>query len=213
MPNNKYIISLGGSLIVPDEIDVGFLAELKKLLTSRAKLGDTFVLASGGGRTARKYAVAAKALGNLNRSDLDWLGIYSIRLNSLLLASVFKKLKNVKVMDMVEARPGWSSDYDAVLFAKRYKAKYIINLTNIEYVYDKDPKKYKDAKPINSISWKDFRKITGNKWHPGLHLPFDPVASKFAEKLGLQVIVMSGKSLSNLRNFLSGKPYKGTVIG
>lgn len=210
---NKYIISLGGSLIVPDEIDVNFLKNLKKLLASRAKQGDSFVLAPGGGRTARKYAVAASALSNLNRNDLDWLGIFSIRLNSLLLSSVFKNQKNVKVMNMEEARPGRSSDYDSVLFAKRYKAKYIINLTNIDYVYDKDPKKYKDAKPLNSISWKDFRKITGTKWHPGLHLPFDPVASKFAEALKLQVIVMSGKSLTNLRNFFSGKPYKGTVIG
>ena len=210
---NKYIISLGGSLIVPDEIDVRFLGQLKKLLVDRVKKGDSFILAPGGGRTARKYAKAAKLLGTLDRNDLDWLGIFSIRLNSSLLYSVFKHQKNVKVMNMQEARPGRSSDYGAVVFAKRYKAKHIINLTNIDHVYTKDPKTHKDATPLNSVSWKEFRKIVGSRWHPGLHLPFDPVASKFAERLKLQVIVMSGKSLSNLKNFLSGKPYKGTVIG
>ncbi|HEX9503184.1 MAG TPA: UMP kinase [Patescibacteria group bacterium] len=213
MSNNKYIISLGGSLIVPEEIDVGFLENFKKLLMARSRKGDFFVLAPGGGRTARKYAIAAKTLGNLNRNDLDWLGIFSIKLNSLLLSSVFKNQKNVKVMNMEEARPGRSSDYDSVIFAKRYKAKYIINLTNIDYVYDKNPRDHKDAKPMNNISWKDFRKIIGNKWDPGLNLPFDPVASKFAESLKLQVIVMNGNSLNNLQNFLSDKPYNGTVIG
>jgi len=213
MSKNNYIISLGGSLIVPDEIDVAFLSNLKKLLVSQGKAGASFIIAPGGGRTARKYAKAAKAIGDLNRNDLDWLGIYAIRLNSLLLASVFKGLKNVKVMEMTEAQPGRSSDYDSVMFAKRYKAKSIVNLTNVDYVYDKNPQKHKDAKPLNNISWSDFRKLVGNKWDPGLNLPFDPVASALAEKLKLRVVVMNGKPLNNLNNFLSGKPYKGTIIG
>ena len=58
-----------------------------------------------------------------------------------------------------------------------------------------------------------FRKIVGSKWDPGLNLPFDPVAAKLGEKLKLKVIVMNGKPLSNLSNFLRGKAYKGTVIG
>ena len=217
MPSNqshhKYIISLGGSLIVPDEVDIAFLRELKNLLSHKNSQNKSFIIAPGGGRTARKYATAAKTLGDLNRSNLDWLGIYSIRLNSLLLSSIFKKLRNVKVMDMLEAVPGRSSDFESVIFAKRYQAAHIVNLTNIDYVYDKNPKKYSDAQPLKQISWKDFRKIVGNKWDPGLNLPFDPVASKFAEKLKLKVIVMNGKPLANLKNFLSGNPYRGTVIG
>jgi len=213
MSHNKYIISLGGSLIVPDDIDVSFLRQLKNLLLQEVKKGKSFIIAPGGGRTARKYATAAKILGDLDRSNLDWLGIHSIRLNSLLLTSIFRDVKGIQVMDMREARPGRSSDYDSVIFAKRYKAKNIINLTNVDYVYDKNPKNHKNAKPLNSISWKEFRKIIGNKWDPGLNLPFDPVASKFAEKLKLQVIVMNGKPLTNLKNFLSVRPYKGTVIG
>jgi uridylate kinase len=213
MPSNRYIISLGGSLIIPDEVDVDFLRQFKALLVKRIKKGDSFIIAPGGGRTARKYAKAAKTLGNLHRSDLDWLGIYSLRLNSLLLQSVFKNIKQVKVMKMDEARPGRSSDYVSVIFAKRYKAKSIINLTNVDYVYDKNPKNHSDAKPINNISWTDFRKIVGNKWDPGLNLPFDPVASKLAESLKLHVVVMNGRPLQNLGNFLSAKPYNGTLIG
>lgn len=188
------------------------MKEFKALLVDRSKKGDSFVIAAGGGRTARKYALAAKTLGNLDRNDLDWLGIFSIHLNSLLLKSVFKNVKNVKVMDMKEARPGRSSDYDSVIFAKRYNAGSIVNLTNVDYVYDKNPKKFKNAQPIKNISWKEFRKIVGNKWDPGLNLPFDPVASKFAEALKLKVVVMNGKPLSNLKNLLFGRSFKGTVI-
>lgn len=204
---------MGGSLIVPEEIDVKFLSGLKKLLAERATQGDSFVLTPGGGRTARKYAVAAKVLGSLDRNDLDWLGIFSIRLNSLLLSNIFKNLKKVMVMDMKDIRPGASSDLSSVKYAIKSKANILINLTNVDYVYDKNPKTNKNAKPIKNISWQDFRKIIGNKWDPGLNLPFDPVASRLAEKNRLRVVVMNGNPLSNLKNFLSGKPYKGTIIG
>jgi uridylate kinase len=87
-----------------------------------------------------------------------------------------------------------------------------VNLSNIRYVCDKDPKYHKDAKPIKDISWKDFRKIVGDKWDPGANLPFDPVAAKEAQRLGLEVAIMDGRDLKNLDDYLSGKPFKGTTI-
>ncbi len=224
--SNRIIISLGGSLIVPDEVDVSFLLQFKKLIESEIKRGKKFILITGGGRTSRRYSDAAKKLGDLNPSDLDWLGIHSTRLNGHLLRTIFRKdaheriiknphkVENANEPIIVSAgyRPGWSTDYVAVLLARKYKAETMINLSNIDYVYDKNPKKFKSAKPIKNISWKDFRKIVGNKWDPGLNLPFDPVASKLAEKLKLQVVVMNGNPLSNLKNFLSGKSFKGTLI-
>ena len=107
-------------------------------------------------------------------------------------------------------RPGFSTDYDAVLLARNFNTKTILNLTNTKYVYDKDPAKHMDAKPIKSLSWRDFRKIVGDVWKPGMNAPFDPVASKLAERLHMKVIIMSG--LSSLDNFLSGKNFNGTVI-
>jgi len=224
--SNRYIISLGGSLIVPDEVDVNFLLQFKKLIESEIKKGKKFILITGGGRTSRRYSEAAKKLGDLESVDLDWLGIHSTRLNGHLLRTIFRKhaheriiknpnkIENANEPIIVSAgfRPGWSTDYVAVLLAKKYGAEAMINLSNIDYVYDKNPKKFKGAKPLKNISWKDFRKIVGNKWDPGLNLPFDPVASKLAEKLKLKVVVMNGKPLSNLKNLLSGRSFKGTVI-
>jgi uridylate kinase len=219
-------MSLGGSLIVPDEIDIGFLRGFKAVIESSIKKGNKFLLITGGGRTSRRYSEAAIALGDLNHDDLDWLGIHSTRLNGHLMRTIFRKQAHKIIItnpNKPEAapepliiaagyRPGWSTDYVAMLLARRYKAEVVLNLSNIDYVYDKNPKDHKDAKPIKEISWKDFRKIVGNKWDPGLNLPFDPVASKLAEKMKLKVIVMNGKNLQNLKNFLSGKKFKGTVI-
>ncbi len=206
----RYVISLGGSLIVPEEIDVKFLAELRKLLAARKK--DFFAIAPGGGRTARKYFEAAKLLGVSNSDDLDWLGIFAVRLNRLLLKEIFVRTKNVEIIDTKNAKPGQSSDAHAVEFAIQSRGSVIINLSNVDYVYDKNPKKYKDAKPLKNITWADFRKIVGNKWKAVQSWPFDPVSSREAEKHGLKVVFMNGKNLKNLENFLSGKAFKGTVI-
>jgi uridylate kinase len=109
-------------------------------------------------------------------------------------------------------RPGFSTDYDAVLLAKYFKIKKVINLSNIDFVYDKDPKKFPGAKKITGISWADFRKMVGNKWDPGMNVPFDPVASQTAQEIGLEVAIMNGRSLKNLENYIEGKKFKGTVI-
>lgn len=226
MPNNRFIISLGGSLIVPDEIDVGFLRKFKSVIESEVRLGKKFVLITGGGRTSRRYSQAAKALGMLNQDDLDWLGIHSTRLNGHLLRTIFRQIAHPTIVTnphikekakepvLIAAgyRPGFSTDHDAVILARQYGIKTVLNLSNINFVYDKDPSLYKNTKPIKEISWRAFRKIVGNKWDPGLNAPFDPVASKLAERLKLKVIIMNGRKLENLKNFLSGRKFMGTVI-
>ena len=74
------------------------------------------------------------------------------------------------------------------------------------------PKKFKNAVPIKNILWKDFRKIVGNKWEPRMNKPFDPIASREAEKLGLEVVILNGKKLKNFERYLNGEKFIGTVI-
>ena len=89
----------------------------------------------------------------------------------------------------------------------------MINLSNIEYVYDKDPKLHSDAKRIERIDWATFRKeIVGTKWVPGKNVPFDPTASAKAQKYGLTVSIVRGTNLVEVRKALSGKKFRGTVI-
>ena len=109
-------------------------------------------------------------------------------------------------------KPGWSTDYCSVMLAKNMGIKTIVNVSNIDYVYDKDPKKYPSAKAFKEIAWKDFRKIVGDKWAPGLSMPFDPRASKMAEILKIKVVIINGRHMERLENFLQGKAFIGTVI-
>ena len=93
-----------------------------------------------------------------------------------------------------------------------FKAKTVINLTNIDYVCDKDPNKCKDAKPLENINWKEFRKLVGNNWDPGANWPFDPIASKMAQKNKLAVVIINGKQIWNMTSYLKGGSFIGTVI-
>jgi len=88
----------------------------------------------------------------------------------------------------------------------------VINLANIEKIYTDDPKKDPNAKPIDSISWADFCEMTGDEWVPGKNIPFDPIASRHAAKIGLKVICAAGKNLANLKDILLGRPFIGTII-
>ena len=89
----------------------------------------------------------------------------------------------------------------------------VINLSNIEKVYTADPKTDPNAKPIDKISWEDFRAIVGEEWVPGKNVPFDPVASRHAHKIALKVICAGGRDLDNLGKILRGEEFFGTEIG
>jgi uridylate kinase len=228
------IISLGGSLIVPPEgIDWKFLKGFRALLMSEIKKGKRFAIVTGGGSTSRLYVNAAKKATRLTKDDQDWLGIHATRLNAHLIKTIFRPVahprinKNPRTKEdlmvhfahgekiMVAAgwHPGWSTDYVATILAERLGAKTVINLSNIKYAYDKDPKKHQDAKKIEHIDWPGFRKIVGSKWDPGMNAPFDPVASTHAQKLGLRVIIAEGRNLGNLKKILDDKKFFGTIIG
>jgi uridylate kinase len=220
------IISLGGSLINPDKIDIDFLRNFRDMILKYTKKKSVAIIC-GGGRPAREYVEAAKKLVDSINEESDMIGIMATRLNAELVRIMFGKDAYEKVVINPTQKintgkriiigagwlPGCTTDTDAVLLAKNLKAKRIINLTNTDFVYDKDPRKFKDARPFSKLSWKQFRDIVGTKHSPGIHAPFDPVASKKAEELGLQVIILNGKNLSNLNNFLDGKEFIGTTIG
>ena len=228
---DKVVMSLGGSLIVPREgIDTEFLSKLNEFI--RTELAENvnrqFFLVAGGGATARNYIeTGQKVIGHkLSRDDLDWLGIHASRLNAHLVRTIFRDIAHPYIIKHYEIirkvlepivvaaawKPGWSTDYDAVLLCEDYGVKTVLNLSNVDRVYDKDPKKFPDAKPLNNISWKDFRKMVGDKWIPGMNSPFDPIASKKAHELGVKVVVLNGNNFENLQNYFDGKSFVGTTI-
>jgi uridylate kinase len=157
----------------------------------------------------------------------DWIGVMATRLNAQLIRAVMGDYCTQDVVTdptqvgplvgrvLVAAgwKPGFSSDYDAVLLAERFQADKVINLSNIEQVYTDDPRKNPGAQPIDRISWADFRALIGDEWVPGKNVPFDPVASRHAAKIGIQVICAAGRNLDNLKKLLKGEDFLGTTIG
>ncbi len=223
------VMSVGGSLIVPDAIDTTFLSSLKSLIEHETSVnGRRFIIITGGGKTARRYADAAKAVSDLDNEDLDWLGIHATRLNGHLLRTIFKKTAHPVMItnpdDVLDApkdapllvaagyRPGASTDLRAVQIAQRIGSQKVINLSNTDYVYTDNPNTNPDAMKIEDITWTDFRKLIPETWDPGLSSPFDPIAAKEAQANGIEVACINGNDLSSLEHYLNEEPFIGTRI-
>jgi len=230
--SDKIIISVGGSLVVPNGgINTTFLTKLNRFIRDQLSKypNRQFFLEVGGGSTARHYRDAGQQVvgHELTRDDLDWLGIHATRLNAQLIRTIFRDIAHPYIIKKYEIirkvtesvvvaagwKPGWSTDYCAVLLGEDYGVKTVLNLSNIKQVFTDDPKKNPDAKPIDTISWENFRKIVGDEWTPGLNAPFDPIAAKKAQENDIQVIVMSGDDFENIENYFAGKEFVGTTIG
>jgi uridylate kinase len=229
MQESPIVVSVGGSLIVPNGgINTDFLAKLNKLIREEVKEGRRFLLVAGGGRIARHYRDAAKkVIGNVTDNDLDWLAIHTTRLNAHLLRTIFQDISNPRIIENYDRKlenwkesvaigagwlPGCSTDYDAVVLARDYGANIIINMSNIDFVYDRDPAKFKDAKPLTKITWNEMEKLVGDKWSPGFNAPFDPIATKMAKKLKLTVIITNGNDMLNIKKIINKESFKGTII-
>ncbi|MDR1903188.1 MAG: UMP kinase [Treponema sp.] len=226
------VISLGGSIVAPDKVDVNFLKDFTVLIRNLLKIDEKrrFIFVVGGGGPARAWQQAYRELSDESErtdGEADWIGIMATRLNAQLVKAVMgencrqdvvvnpTQLEPLVGRILVAAgwKPGFSSDYDAVLLAERFHADLVINLSNIAQVYTDDPKKNPGAKPIDSISWNDFRALVGDEWTPGKNVPFDPVASRHAAKIGIKVICAAGRDLDNLQKILLGENFIGTTIG
>lgn len=220
-----YVVSVGGSAIVPDKIDVDFLKKLRKTV-DRLKKKVKLVIVCGGGRTAREYIKAAKELG-ISDSLACLAGIRTTKLNATLVSLAIHgnismpdsldevkkeiKNKNVVVVGALGFQPNMTSDGDAAQIAAALNAEMFINLTDVLGLYTKNPKKYKDAKFIPQISFEDFWKIASKiKFKAGQHFVLDQAGAKEIKKHKIKTVILKG--LDNLENLILGKKFKGTTI-
>lgn len=226
---NIQILDLGGSIVAPDHIDTEFIKEFRSFLVNwlEEDKNRKAILIIGGGGAARKYQTAYREIDpNPTHDEQDWIGIMATRLNGQLLRGVFKDYCEDEVIINPETdgefkgrvmiaagwKPGFSTDYDSVVLAKRFGAKTVLSLSNIAKIYTDDPKTNPEAKPVDSLTWDEYKKMCGDEWTPGKNIPFDPVATKLAAELGLTVIAAAGKDLPNLDKIFKGEEFFGTTI-
>ncbi|MDO8623419.1 MAG: UMP kinase [archaeon] len=221
------VISLGGSLIIPDNIDVNFLNKFKQVIKKNSN-NYKFVIVCGGGSIARKYIYALREIG-VNEKLQSMSGISATRMNARFMTYFFGKdaadgiphdMKQVKGLllrnDVIfcgalRYAPKQTSDATSARLADYFKTDFI-NLTNVPGLHDKNPLEHKDAKFIPEISWKDLNKMANaKKYQPGQHFILDQTASKIIMKNKITTYIL-GKDLNQLDNLLNNKKFKGTII-
>lgn len=220
------VFSLGGSALVPDSVDVEFMRNFRDLVIEASKRIQKIGIVVGGGKTSRVYQDAARKAGKAEDIDLDLIGIRATMLNAELLRSVLfehaydnvivdptRKFSTGKPIIIASGwKPGFSTDFVAIKLAENVNANLVINVTNVDYVYDSNPSDNSNAKPIKELTWTQFVSRFGSEWTPGLHSPFDPVAAQRAEKAGISVAVVNGNDLKNIKKCMMGEKFKGTII-
>jgi len=227
MSKKTIVVDLGGSILFPKlgQINWKLLKSFKRFIKQKGGR-KRFILVVGGGGTARAYQKQAREL-KINRDQaLDWIGIRATRLNAEFLKAFLGELawpelvttENQKVPRNSKAvvsggwHPGNSTDYVAIKLAKKYKAEKVVIATNIDYVYDSDPKKNPRAKKFESMSWREFNQLFRQKWKPGMTVPLDPKAARLGQKINIPLCFLNGNNLINLQNAIRGKKFKGTMI-
>ncbi|MBU0760981.1 MAG: UMP kinase [Nanoarchaeota archaeon] len=223
------VISLGGSLIVPEKMNAPFLVQFTKTLKKHYK-NYKFVIVCGGGVIARKYIAALREENpRKSQKELNQAGIRATRMNARFMIQFFGKeandslpvnmkevkdnLKknNVVICGALRYTPNSTSDSTAAKLAHFLKTDFI-NMTNVAGLYNKDPTKHKNARFIPSISWKEFEKRALKiKFKPGQNFVLDQQAAKVIKKHKIPTYLL-GPELQNIQKVLEGKKFKGTLI-
>jgi uridylate kinase len=220
----KIVISMGGSILASPSPNTELIKDFAKLLVSLKDDGHNIKVVVGGGRLAREYISAVKELG------ADWklsdrVGIAATRMNAMLLCSALGEhapdvvpedteidCKSDKILVMGGVRPGQTTDAVAAELAVRCNAELLLVGTNVDGVYDSDPKKDPDAKKISIMNTSELLEIVGEAHSPGMKAVVDPVAAVKIHQSGIKTIVVDGRHLENLENAIRGKEHGGTEI-
>lgn len=222
---NIIVISLGGSVIIPNGFDYKFLENFRKLILRLSKK-NKIIICTGGGKIARDY-IAVLETRNLSKTICDEIGIFATRLNAKLVSSFIGKCNDViptslkeisnllKRYDVVVCgglTPGRTTDGTTAEIASYLGTKTMLNIVDVKGLYDKNPKLYKNAKLIEAISPEDFIKFFENmNEKPGQHFVLDSLAANIAKKNKIKVVIIS-KDIKNLKNYFNNKKFVGTVI-
>ena len=219
------MISLGGSRIVPGDVDDKFLVRFKKMIDSYPS--HKFVVVTGGGSTARKYISALRKLGKTTK-DQSMEGIAITRLHAGFMSRFFGKSANeVLPLDMKNVKDLLGKNHVVFCGALRWKDKntsdgtaaklagYLkcpfINLTNVQGLYSDDPMKNKNAKFISKISWDKFLNMAkAKKFEAGQHFVLDQSAARTIKKKKIVTYIVG--SLTAIDSILRDENFMGTEI-
>jgi len=226
MKKKVIVLSLGGSLIIPDDVDYKFLAEFKKVVKKNSDKYK-FVVVCGGGSLARKYIGAVEKAGgekelqslagiNATRSNARFMNYFFGENSKRGIPHSFRRVRSeLKKRDVVfcgalEYKPEQTSDSTSADIARKFKCEFV-NLTNVKGLYDKNPK-LMGAKFISKIFWSDFLIMANKlKFKPGQHFVLDQEAAGIILENKIRTIII-GRDIKQFDNFLKNRKFVGTEI-
>ncbi|MBP5685016.1 MAG: UMP kinase [Candidatus Methanomethylophilaceae archaeon] len=222
---DKVVVSIGGSILVPGENDAEFIRKLADMLKEVSKEVQVAVVC-GGGKTARYYAGIAKDLGGDTYAQ-DILGIAATRMNAQLLSLALGDMPDTVTGDVEETAkasvpgkivvmggtvPGHTTDAVSSMLAAAMKADRIVNGTSVDAVYTDDPRKNPDAKKITSMTIDELGDIVYKEHGASKSSVFDPLGVKLAKENRMDILIIDGRNLEELRNAILGKKINGTFV-
>ena len=213
----RLVIKIGGSLSIgKDGPKKEYFSRLLPVLKELDK-NNQLIISIGGGRFIRKYYKAVEKL-DLTPEQMEWIAIELLRVNVRFLSFLLNKNSIFTLQKMSKntsgviggIRPGRSTDANAAYAAGVIDADYFIKLTNVNGIYDKDPKRYKNAKKLEHISFDHLTKYASDG-KPGKYGVLDKLAIETIVKNKIKTVVMNGKNPSDLLRLLKGEKI-GTLI-
>jgi len=221
------VLSLGGSMIVPEKVNPKWIEQFKETLKRNYK-NYKFVVVCGGGFVAREY-ITILNYEHKSKKQQSLAGIATTRMNAKLMMQLFGKeanselpltINHVKFMlhknkivfcGALRYAPNQTSDSTAAKLASYLKTDFI-NITNVSGLYTDNPLRNKRAKLIPKISWRNFEKRALRiKYKPGQHFVLDQNAATLIKKHKIKTCII-GPNLKNLNNLLSNNKFNGTII-
>jgi uridylate kinase len=223
------VVSIGGSVLLTGRGDRPYLERLAKLLRDVGRT-TPLVVTTGGGRSAREYIQLGRALG-LTEVELDEIGIEVTRLHARLLAAVVgsptpahppttialavAELRRASPVILGGTEPGHTTDGVAALIASRLRAARLVNATDVDGLYDQDPRTHPGARRIDRVGWPDFRRrvLAATSGQAGQNYLFDRLGADTLARSGIPLWIVHGRDLPNLAAALRGRSFDGSRIG
>lgn len=220
------VVKVTGKVFDSDE-GVRVLASISKLILELADSGRRFVLVTGGGRRAREYIELGRKLG-LSEGILDLVGIEASRINALLLASLLGSKAYLPIPRSIDEfmvawnsgrvvvvgglQPGQSTNAVAAVVAELISASLLVNATDVDGVYDSDPKLNPQAKLLREVGVGTLKKILSSRGLAGQYELFDKIALNVVARSRIPLVFLCVHDVENLRRAIEGKSFKGTRV-
>jgi uridylate kinase len=228
------VIKFGGSLLFSE----GGLINYKKItdfcdIIKNNKNYNSIVIVCGGGIIARQYIKAIREFTD-NEVLCDIIGIDISRINSKLIISNLKEftypqvpesfeelavaLNSHKIVVMGGLQPGQSTTSVAIQVAEFLKATRLIILTDVDGIYDKDPKVFEDAKLLRELNYDSLQKIIvemsdDTQAAAGEYKIFDTVSLQILKRSNVIVSIISGSNLDQFKKLWNNEKVNiGTTI-